>query len=114
MHEKFVCKWKWLLASRERFAIFQFFVVLNECENKPCGDPCSEGVCDGDGFCVSPEFNPCSVHGCDGKNCGDPCLSGDIQGVCNKDLECDFDVDSVISSGQCGISKLNRFHLFDE
>jgi len=75
--------------------------VLNECENKPCGDPCSEGVCDGDGFCVSPEFNPCSVHGCDGKNCGDPCLSGDIQGVCNKDLECDFDVDSVISSGQC-------------
>ena len=64
---------------------------------------CSEGVCDGDGYCVSPEFNPCSVHGCGGKECGDECLLGDILGVCNADGECDFDVGSVLDSGQCGI-----------
>jgi len=76
--------------------------ALNECENKQCGDLCSEGVCDGDGFCVSPEFNPCSVYACDGKKCGETCLfNATRQGVCNKDLECDFDVNSVITSGQC-------------
>ena len=69
--------------------------------------PFSQGVCDGDGFCVSQEMNPCAVHGCNGKKCGDDCLSGDIRGVCNADGECDFNVGSVIQSGQCGISYFN-------
>ena len=64
-------------------------------------------VCDGDGFCVSPEMNPCVAQGCDGKKCGDGCLSGDLRGVCNVDGDCDFDVGSVINSGQCGISYLS-------
>ena len=100
-HEKFVRINPSIFSN---FAIFQFFAALNECENKQCGDLCSEGVCDGDGFCVSPEFNPCSVYACDGKKCGETCLfNATRQGVCNKDLECDFDVNSVLSSGQCGI-----------
>jgi len=64
--------------------------ALNECKNKPCGDVCSKGMCDGNGFCVNGELNPCAVHGCDGKKCGDDCLSGDIMGWCDKDLNCDY------------------------
>ena len=64
--------------------------VLIECAGKQCGDVCSGGICDGNGGCVSPDYNPCAVHGCDGKKCGDECLSGDIMGWCDKDLYCDY------------------------
>ena len=47
-------------------------------------------MCDGNGFCVNGETNPCAAHGCDGKKCGDECLSGDIMGFCDKDLYCDY------------------------
>ena len=72
--------------------------------------PFSQGVCDGDGFCVSQEMNPCAVYGCNGKKCGDDCLSGDNRGVCNADGECDFNVGSVIQSGSPHIvfGKLGR------
>ena len=73
-----------------------------ECTGKECGSPCSEGVCDGNGFCTSPEYNLCVVHGCSEKKCGDACLSGDISGVCDAEGECNFDVDSVTLGGQCG------------
>ena len=88
------------------YIYFSFSLALivdsSECKGKECGELCSEGICDGDGFCTSPEFNPCSVHGCSGKHCGDNCLSGDLAGICNKDGECIFDIDSVILSGECG------------
>ena len=45
-------------------------LAFNDCKNKRCGEFCSEGVCDGEGFCVRSEFNPCAVNGCDGKKCG--------------------------------------------
>ena len=60
-------------------------------------------MCDGDGYCVNPEENPCTRQGCGGKECGDECLLGDILGVCNANGECDSDVNSVIRSGQCGM-----------
>ena len=63
-----------------------------------CGAPCNaefEGmgpkICDGKGSCVSPEMNPCAVHGCEGKVCGDSCLMGDILGWCEATGECSFD-----------------------
>merc|ERR1712136_526868 len=67
-----------------------------------CGAPCSEGVCDENGVCTSPEHNSCIVHGCSEKKCGDACLSGDISGVCDAEGKCNFDVDSVTLGGQCG------------
>ena len=80
------------------------FLDSSECKGKECGESCGTyGICNGDGFCTSAEFNPCSVHGCGGKNCGDNCLSGDLAGICNKDGECIFDIDSVILSGECGM-----------
>jgi len=27
-------------------------------------------LCDGEGFCIRSEFNPCAVNGCEGKKCG--------------------------------------------
>ena len=61
-------------------------------------------MCDGNGFCVNGETNPCAVHGCDGKKCGDRCLrDGDIMGFCNKFLDCD-DIKK-----SCGISILTIF-----
>ena len=77
------------------------FPTSEECAEKECGSPCSEGLCDGNGFCVSAEENPCAVHGCEEKKCGDSCLSGDIVGVCDADGECNFDIGSVLG-GQCG------------
>ena len=63
-----------------------------------CGAPCTaelDGmgpkICDGKGHCVSPEMNPCAVHGCEGKVCGDSCLMGDILGWCEATGECSFD-----------------------
>ena len=76
---------------------------LNECKEKKCGELCSKGVCDGDGYCVNSEENPCTVQGCDSKECGDVCLIGDIKGLCNANGECDSDVNLVIRSGQCGM-----------
>ena len=52
-------------------------------------------MCDGHGFCVPGDMNPCAVHGCDGKKCGDSCLSGDLMGTCNADGECDYESSSV-------------------
>ena len=77
------------------------FNIQGECDvsGKPaqCGTPCNaefEGmgpkICDGKGNCVSPEMNPCAVHGCEGKDCGDSCLMGDIMGWCNASGECSF------------------------
>ena len=48
------------------------------------------GICDGNGGCVHPLMNPCSVHGCEGKKCGDDCLSDDIVGWCDAKGNCDF------------------------
>ena len=55
----------------------------NECLNKPCGELCSVGICNGNGRCVDVIENPCEVQGCEGKKCGEDCLSGDILGVCD-------------------------------
>ena len=71
-----------------------------ECVGQDCGEPCGQGICNGEGICVSPEENPCVVHGCKGKNCGDSCIQGDIAGVCDSNENCEFDVNSVI----CGTS----------
>ena len=57
-------------------------------------------ICDGKGNCVSPEMNPCAVHGCEGKDCGDSCLMGDIMGWCDATGECSF-----AQEPQCGKSK---------
>ena len=55
----------------------------------------SLGVCDGEGSCLSIEFNPCSIHGCGGKKCGDECLQGDIVGVCDAKQICQFGGDVI-------------------
>ena len=75
---------------------------LNECKEKKCGELCSKGVCNGDGYCVNSEANPCTVQECDSKECGDECSIGDILGLCNANGECDSNANSVIRSGQCG------------
>ena len=67
---------------------FLFCPVANECRDKTCGLPCSEGICDGNGRCASPEENPCMVHGCEGKECGESCLSGDTMGACDASGKC--------------------------
>jgi len=60
---------------------------------KKCGEPCKDdGICDGEGWCVSVLENPCEVHGCEGKRCGEECLMGDIMGNCNKEGQCDFNL----------------------
>ena len=84
------------------------FCHFNWCNGKECGTPCSDGICDKNGFCTSPEYNPCAVHGCDGKKCGETCLQGDISGVCDPYGYCNFDVASVIEGGQCGTSKCTK------
>ena len=73
------------------------------CKGIECGLACKspnfgEGVCDGEGFCVSAEENPCSEQGCDGKACGEQCLSGDIVGACSAQGDCEFNPDNV----KCG------------
>ena len=75
--------------------LIPFLRYADECEGKSCGEGCSEGVCDRDGYCVSPEMNPCAVHGCDGKECGETCLMGDMLGACNADGDCDFDLSAI-------------------
>ena len=80
---------------------FLFCPVANECRDKTCGQPCSEGICDGNGRCASPEENPCTVHGCEGKKCGESCLNGDIMGACD-------------ASGKCaskGVNCLGNYYL---
>ena len=52
-------------------------------------------MCDNEGYCVSPEMNPCAMHECNEKECGDSCLIGDIIGACNKDGECEIDISSI-------------------
>ena len=59
----------------------------------------SPGVCDGHGYCVSGEMNPCAVHGCGGKSCGDECLQGDIMGLCDENGICEFNPGNL----NCGI-----------
>ena len=65
-----------------------------------CGTPCvgnfqgmGGGICDGNGRCVEPLMNPCSVHGCEGKACGEECLMGDIMGWCDARGDCGFSPD---------------------
>ena len=75
------------------------------CKGIECGLACKnpdfgEGVCDGVGFCVSAEENPCSEQGCGGKTCGESCLSGDIVGACSAQGNCEFNPDNV----KCGKS----------
>ena len=52
-------------------------------------------MCDNEGYCVTPETNPCAVHDCNEKECGDLCSTGDINGACNTDGECDIDISSI-------------------
>ena len=87
------------MSIKLKIIFFKFFIALKECKNKPCGEPCIRGICDGNGFCVDRLSNPCSdLHGCDDKKCGDICLrDGDILGFCDKDLNCDY------SRKPCGI-----------
>ena len=85
--------------------------VLIECAGKQCGDACSEGICDGHGGCVSPDYNPCTVHGCDGKRCGERCSAGDIMGICNKDGDCKIDTDFEFCDG---IFYSYQFKVLDE
>ena len=89
-------------------------LVVNECNGKECGTPCSEGICDKNGYCTSPEYNPCAVHGCDGKKCGETCLQGDIAGVCDPYGDCNFDVASVIDGGQCGTSNMYQIKVSND
>ena len=90
--------------------MFFFFILVPTlyvltCKGIECGLACKspnfgEGVCDGEGFCVSAEENPCSEQGCDGKACGERCLSGDIVGACSAQGDCEFNPDNV----KCGKS----------
>ena len=59
---------------------------------------CGLGVCDGFGFCVYAEENPCLEDGCSGKSCGEDCLTGDIVGTCDVNGNCDFDFGKAIST----------------
>ena len=73
------------------------------CKEVECGLACKdpnfgEGVCDGEGFCVSAEENPCSEQGCSGKACGERCLAGDIVGTCSAQGSCEFIPENV----KCG------------
>ena len=79
-----------------------------------CGAPCTaefDGmgpkICDGKGRCVSPEMNPCAVHGCKGKDCGDSCLMGDIMGWCDATGDCSFAQET-----RCGKSKTKGSKCF--
>ena len=77
----------------------------NECLNKPCGELCSVGICNGNGRCVDVIENPCEVQGCEGKKCGEDCLSGDILGVCDASGICESNINAV----QCQ----SNFNLID-
>ena len=87
-------------------------IYRTNCIGARCGDECVDdsrggfkGICDGQGACVSPIENPCSVHGCGGKQCGERCLEGDIagfcdsQGTCNFDMRADLCIDSAFNTG---------------
>ena len=88
-----------------------YFLILpvpNECKGKKCGQPCSKGICNGKGWCVSVLENPCAVHGCEGKKCGQSCLMGDIIGTCDASGECNSVID-IHCPGNFLIP-----HLFDQ
>ena len=87
-------------------------IYRTNCAGASCGDECVDdsrggfkGICDGQGACVSPIENPCSVHGCGAKQCGERCLEGDIagfcdsQGACNFDMRADLCIDSAFNTG---------------
>ena len=86
--------------------------VLIECAGKQCGDACSEGICDGNGGCVSPDYNPCAVHGCDGKKCGESCLAGDIIGICTKEGKCNIVTQSIYNINPVICDGIFSFYYF--
>ena len=75
-------------------------LYLTSCAGQKCGLECVEdtpegvggfqGICDGEGYCVSPIENPCTVQGCGGKECGEMCLEGDIAGLCDSKGVCQY------------------------
>merc|ERR1712126_440898 len=70
-------------------------VPIESCLGKECGIYCStsdnpDGICDGNGYCIHPEYNPCSHHGCVGLRSGAQCLEGDILGRCDTRGKCQF------------------------
>ena len=79
------------------FITFYFSILtdVNECQDKPCGEPCLDGICDGRGRCTDALENPCAVQGSKGKKCGEDCLEGDVLGICDDSGLCEFDVSAV-------------------
>ena len=90
----------------------EHLAAIVDCFGQSCGAPCTtknrdrgiysprieNGVCNRNGSCVSPETNPCEIHGCDKKRCGETCLMGDIMGWCNSKGDCEFTRDNI----KCG------------
>ena len=90
-----------------------YYTLANTCNGRLCGTPCyhkngDKGVCNGKGYCVSEEDNPCTLHGCGEKQCGDRCVQGDLVGVCDAKGQCEYDIERVI----CGISISTTIFLF--
>ena len=83
--------------------------VANECQDKPCGEPCSLGVCDGNGRCADALTNPCAVQGCKGKKCGEECLEGDVLGNCDAFGNCEFDIGAVQCQSNFTLIDMNQF-----
>ena len=108
----FISTWYLFLKEKiySRNFYFLIFQVPNECKDKTCGQPCSKGICNGNGWCVSVLENPCAVHGCEGKKCGQGCLMGDILGTCDASGNCKSSTWDIHCPGN---RYLKQFNLFD-